>query len=74
MLLPKLGGLWLLPPRDFFHLNESHPMDHDSNSSGHATYAGLTLMTLLMTLTLMTHISTQDLNSVLFASSRREDQ
>ena len=37
MLLPKLGGLWLLPPRDFPHLNESHPMDHDSNSSGHAT-------------------------------------
>jgi len=35
MLLPKLGGLWLLPPRDFPHLNESHPMDHDSDSSGH---------------------------------------
>jgi len=36
MLLPKLGGFWLLPPRDLPHLNESHPMDHDSNSSGHA--------------------------------------
>jgi len=36
MLLPKLGGFWLLPPRDFPHLNESHPMDHDSDSSGHA--------------------------------------
>ena len=35
MLLPKLGGSWLLPPRDFPHLNESHPMDHDSDSSGH---------------------------------------
>src|SRR5882724_10835563 len=35
MLLPKLGGSWLLPPRDFSHKNESHPMDHDSNSSGH---------------------------------------
>ena len=35
MLLPKLGGFWLLPPRDFPHLSESHPMDHDSNSSGH---------------------------------------
>jgi len=35
MLLPKLGGFWLLPPRDFPHLNESHPMDHDSDSSGH---------------------------------------
>jgi hypothetical protein len=35
MLLPKLGGFWLLPPRDFSQLNESHPMDHDSNSSGH---------------------------------------
>jgi len=35
MLLPKLGGSWLLPPRDFPHFCESHPMDHDSNSSGH---------------------------------------
>jgi hypothetical protein len=35
MLLPKLGGLWLFPPWDFPHQNESHPMDHDSNSSGH---------------------------------------
>src|SRR5262245_29025349 len=35
MLLLKLGGLWLLPPWDFPHQNESHPMDHDSNSSGH---------------------------------------
>jgi len=34
MLLLKLGGSWLLPPRDF-SLKESHPMDHDSNSSGH---------------------------------------
>jgi hypothetical protein len=30
-----LGGFWLLPPRDFPHIYESHPMDHDSNSSGH---------------------------------------
>jgi len=29
-------GFWLLPPWDFSHLNESHPMDHDSDSSGHA--------------------------------------
>ena len=38
MLLPKLGGFWLLPPRDSSHhfLSESHPMDHDSDSSGHA--------------------------------------
>ncbi len=35
MTLPKLGGFWLLPPRDFPHRNESHPMDHDSDSSGH---------------------------------------
>ena len=35
MLLPKLGGFWLLPPRDFSQPNQSHPMDHDSNSSGH---------------------------------------
>src|SRR5713226_3292983 len=35
MLLPKLGGFWLLPPRDFPHHYESHPMDHDSDSSGH---------------------------------------
>jgi len=35
MLLLKLGGSWLLPPRDFSHKNEIHPMDHDSNSSGH---------------------------------------
>jgi hypothetical protein len=35
MLLSKLGGSWLLPPRDFPHINESHPMDHDSVSSGH---------------------------------------
>ena len=34
MLLPKLGGFWLLPPRDFSHTSESHPMDHDSVSSG----------------------------------------
>ena len=36
-LLPKLGGFWLLP-RDFPHLflSGSHPMDHDSDSSGHA--------------------------------------
>ena len=32
MLLLKLGGSWLLPPRDFPHSTESHPMDHDSNS------------------------------------------
>src|SRR6266850_432954 len=25
MLLPKLGGFWLLPPRDFPHIKESHP-------------------------------------------------
>ena len=39
MLLPKLGGLWLLPPRDSPHRlhNESHPMDHDSISSGHTS-------------------------------------
>jgi len=37
MLLPKLGGFWLLPPRDF-PLIEGHPMDHDSNSSGHTNY------------------------------------
>jgi hypothetical protein len=36
MLLPKLGGSWLLPPWDFPQLYESHPMDHDSVSSGHA--------------------------------------
>jgi len=42
MLLPKLGGSWLLPPRDFPHLNESHPMDHDSDSSGHAKIQDLT--------------------------------
>src|SRR3989304_5825052 len=42
MLLPKLGGLWLFPPRDFPHLNESHPMDHDSVSSGHTNIASLT--------------------------------
>ena len=35
MLLPKLGGSWLLPPRDFPHQSESRPTDHDSNSSGH---------------------------------------
>ena len=35
MRLPKLGGFWLFPPWDFPHLNESHPMDHDSDSSGH---------------------------------------
>jgi hypothetical protein len=37
MLLSKLGGFWLLPPRDFPHHlhNESHPMDYDSVSSGH---------------------------------------
>jgi hypothetical protein len=35
MLPPKLGGSWLLPPWDFPQTNESHPMDHDSNSSGH---------------------------------------
>ena len=38
MLLPELGGSWLLPPRDFPHFNESHPMDHDSISSGHTEY------------------------------------
>ena len=43
MLLPKLGGFWLLPPRDFPHLSESHPMDHDSDSSGHAKIQDLTL-------------------------------
>jgi len=37
-----LDGSRLLPPRDFSHLDESHPMDHDSDSSGHATYASLT--------------------------------
>ena len=43
MLLPKLGGFWLLPPRDFpQQSNESHPMDHDSNSSGHAIIKCLT--------------------------------
>jgi hypothetical protein len=42
MLLPKLGGFWLLPPWDFSHLNESHPMDHDSDSSGHAKSKDLT--------------------------------
>src|SRR5262245_38803792 len=40
MPLPGLGGSWLLPPRDFSHLNESHPMDHDSNSSGHTSAIG----------------------------------
>ena len=25
MLLPKLGGSWLLPPRDFPHLTDSSP-------------------------------------------------
>lgn len=35
MLLPELGGPWLLPPRDFPQQLESHPMDHDSHSSGH---------------------------------------
>src|SRR5262245_25726787 len=35
MLLPKLGGFWLLPPRDFPHVRVT-PMDHDSISSGHA--------------------------------------
>ena len=33
--LPVLAGLWLLPPRDFPQFTESHPMDHDSISSGH---------------------------------------
>jgi hypothetical protein len=42
MLLPKLGGFWLLPPRDFPQPNESHPMDHDSNSSGHTRSQDLT--------------------------------
>src|SRR5262245_28454662 len=42
MLLLKLGGLWLLPPWDFPHQNESHPMDHDSNSSGHTKIQSLT--------------------------------
>jgi len=41
MLLPKLGGFWLLPPRDF-PPKESHPMDHDSNSSGHTKDKDLT--------------------------------
>ena len=44
MLLLKLGGSWLLPPRDFPHHYESHPMDHDSISSGHAKKQDLTLM------------------------------
>jgi hypothetical protein len=37
MLLTRVGGFWLLPPQDFPHHlhNESHPMDHDSVSSGH---------------------------------------
>jgi hypothetical protein len=43
MLLPKLGGSWLLPPRDFSHTSENHPMDHDSNSSGHTKSKDLTL-------------------------------
>jgi hypothetical protein len=30
MLLPKLGGFWLLPPQDFLNKRERHPMDHDS--------------------------------------------
>jgi hypothetical protein len=50
MLLPKLGGSWLLPPRDFPHLNEFHPMDHDSVSSGHANNKDLTLIILLIIL------------------------
>jgi hypothetical protein len=41
MLLPKLGGFWLLPPRDSSPSQESHPMDHDSNSSGHTIHASL---------------------------------
>jgi hypothetical protein len=44
MLLPKLGGSWLLPPRDFSQTNESHPMDHDSISSGHTKRQDLTPM------------------------------
>ena len=27
--------LWFLPPWDFLPSNEGHPMDHDSDSSGH---------------------------------------
>src|SRR5882724_11923620 len=42
LLLLKLGGSWLLPPGDFPPSTESHPMDHDSDSSGHATYSSLT--------------------------------
>ena len=42
MLLPKLGGLWLFPPWDFPHQSESHPMDHDSISSGHTKIQVLT--------------------------------
>ncbi len=34
--------VWLLPPRDFPHNSESHPMDHDSYSSGHTYLASLT--------------------------------
>ena len=47
MLLPKLGGFWPLPSRDFSHTSESHPMDHDSISSGHTKTQNLTLVTVL---------------------------
>ena len=49
MLLPKLGGSWLLPPRDFSHHSESHPTDHDSDSSGHTKSKDLTLFVYLRT-------------------------
>ena len=44
MLLSELGGSWLLPPWDFPHFREHHPMDHDSNSSGHTTKRDPTLL------------------------------
>lgn len=46
MLLPRLGGFWLLSPREFSQINESHPTDHDSSSSEHTNmYAGDQLAT-----------------------------
>jgi hypothetical protein len=37
----QAGDPWLLPLWDFSHHDESHPMDHDSNSSGHTSLSSL---------------------------------